>query len=52
VGVGLIAKFSAPFWVVTGAALVLQAVTIWLVLTLNARHFRPERTAGVATPAE
>lgn len=52
VGVGLIEKFSAPFWVVTGAALVLQTVTIWLVLTLNARHFRPERTAGVATPAE
>jgi hypothetical protein len=33
-------------------ALALQAATIWFVLTLNAKHFRPEAGRTVATPAE
>ena len=53
VGVGILEKFSAGYWAVAALALALQAATIWLVLTLNAKHFRPEPEAAPrATPAE
>jgi hypothetical protein len=52
VGAGVVEKFG-PAWIgVTVVALALQAATIWLVLTLNAKHFRPEAGRTVATPAE
>jgi len=42
VGVGLVEAFDPVWLAVTALAIVLQAVTIWLVLRLNAKHFRPE----------
>jgi hypothetical protein len=38
-GAGILEKFSAGYWAVTLIALLLQAVTILLVLRLNALHF-------------
>lgn len=52
VGVGLVEKFGLSFWIVTAVALALQAATIWLVLVLNARHFRTTTCKGVAAPTE
>jgi len=51
VGVGLVDKFGPAFWTVTIVALALQAVTIWLVVTLNRKHFGREM-AGRTAPAE
>jgi len=51
VGVGLIDKFGPAFWTVTIVALALQAVTIWLVVTLNRKHFGREMARRTA-PAE
>ena len=50
VGVGLIAAFSPAYWAVTAVALLSQALTIALVLKLNARHFsaRFRETAAAA----
>ncbi|WP_372957414.1 TsoY family (seleno)protein [Marinobacter sp.] len=39
VGFGALEQFSAGYWALTIIALVLQAVTIWLVLRLNRLHF-------------
>jgi len=48
VGIGLIEKFDLAYWSLTGIALVLQLVTIWLVFTLNAKHLsRPSRPQAV-----
>ena len=51
VGIGLVDKFGPGYWAVTLIALVLQAATIWLVVTLNNRHFGPEDARRPA-PAE
>ncbi len=51
VGVGLIDKFSPAYWTLTAIALALQAITIWLVLTLNARH-TSRRPGPQPAPAE
>ena len=51
VGIGLIEKFGLAYWSVTALALLLQTATIWLVLTLNAKHFS-RRPAMHAAPAE
>jgi len=52
VGVGLVEKFSLTFWILTALALALQAATIWLVLVLNAKHFRSSTGKGFPAPAE
>ncbi|MGM0569435.1 MAG: TsoY family (seleno)protein [Pseudomonadota bacterium] len=39
VGFGALEQFSAGYWALTIIALVLQAVTIWLVLRINRLHF-------------
>ena len=47
----LVDKFSAPYWALTAVALAFQIAMIWLVLTLNRRHFgKPSH--GAAVPAE
>ena len=51
VAVGLVEKFGPAYWGVTAIALALQAATIWLVFTLNARHFGG-RAAGRLSAAE
>jgi hypothetical protein len=51
VGVGLIDKFGVAFWAVTLVALAFQAVTIWLVVALNRKHFARAAETRVA-PAE
>ncbi len=51
VGVGLVDKFGAAFWLVTLVALALQALTIWLVISLNRKHFGRAPARQVA-PAE
>lgn len=43
VGVGLIDKFGVAYWLLTALPLMVQAATIWLVFTLNAKHFRVDR---------
>jgi len=55
VGVGLVTPFGPAWLAITLLPLLLQAVTIWLVLVLNAKHFGAERSRaaeGVARPAE
>lgn len=52
VAVGLIAKFSFVFWLLSGMGIVLQAVTIWLIFTLNSKHFASPMADTLATPAE
>jgi hypothetical protein len=52
VGVALVEKFDPAWMAVTAVAIALQAVTIWLVFRLNAKHFRPERGQAFAAPAE
>ena len=52
VGSGMIEKFGPAYWTLSGLALGVQAVTIWLVLRLAQRHFPGRPFAGVATPAE
>ena len=39
VDAGLIAKFSPTYWMIAFMALTLQGATIWLVFTLNRKHF-------------
>ncbi|NLX20035.1 MAG: hypothetical protein GXY53_12265 [Desulfobulbus sp.] len=39
VDAGLIVKFSISYWIISGLALLFQLATIWLVITLNRRHF-------------
>jgi len=51
VAIGLVEKFGPVYWGVTALALVLQAATIWLVFTLNARHFGGQ-AAGRLSAAE
>ena len=41
VAVGLVAKFGAAYWAISAVAVGLQLAMLVLVLTLNARHFRP-----------
>jgi hypothetical protein len=48
VGIGLIDKFGPAFWAVTALALLSQALTIRLVLQLNAKHFSARRRADLA----
>lgn len=36
---GAIAPYGALYWTITGIALGFQAVTVWLVLQLNRKHF-------------
>ncbi|QYK43665.1 MAG: hypothetical protein KF887_19310 [Paracoccaceae bacterium] len=45
VGAGVIAKFGAAYWVLSGIALAFQIAMIALVLVLNRRHFRPAPAA-------
>ena len=52
VQIGLVDKFGAAYWLLTALALVLQAATIWLVLTLNAKHFGMPHAQEAATAAE
>lgn len=52
VAVGLIAKFDAAYWTLTGLAVALQLATIFLVLRLNAKHFGGRRAAAEPVPAE
>ena len=53
VGIGLIDKFGMAYWLLTVLPLAVQAATIWLVFTLNAKHFRLDRTEKtVLTSAE
>lgn len=47
-GTGLIEKFSAGYWILTGVALTLQGATIWLTLRLNRRHFAARAVQAVA----
>ncbi len=39
VDAGLIGKFSVSYWIISGLAMLFQFATIWLVATLNRRHF-------------
>lgn len=39
---GVIAQFGVAYWLITAVALLLQAVTIWLVIRLNRKHFGQE----------
>ncbi len=39
VGIGLMDKFGTGYWAATAVALLLQGAAVWLVLTLNAKHF-------------
>lgn len=52
VQVGLIDKFGTAYWLITALALALQAATIWLVFTLNAKHFGSRRAHEATTPAK
>lgn len=52
VGVGLIDKFGLAYWILNGIGFALQAATIWLVLTLNAKHFGRSARQPAPTPAE
>ena len=40
VGMGLVAKFSATYWLLSTPALILQFATIALLVILNAKHFK------------
>ena len=51
VDAGLIAKFGAAYWALSGVAVTVQVATIALVLVLNRKHFGTPRDAG-AVPAE
>lgn len=48
---GVIDKYSAAYWIITGIALFAQALMIWLVLRLNRQHFG-KATTPTAVPAE
>ena len=48
---GVIDKYSAAYWIITGIALFAQALMIWLVLRLNRQHFGKAATP-TAVPAE
>ncbi|SFM80312.1 TsoY family (seleno)protein [Marinobacter pelagius] len=39
VGFGVLERFSVAYWCLTGIALILQFLTIWLVYRLNRLHF-------------
>jgi hypothetical protein len=46
---GLVAKFGAAYWAISGVAVAIQIVTIVLLFTLNRRHFRsPQAVPPVA----
>ncbi|MHA3976493.1 TsoY family (seleno)protein [Halovulum sp. GXIMD14794] len=47
VGAGLVAKFGAAYWTVTGFALVAQVGMVVLMLVLNQRHFGRGRQHAV-----
>jgi hypothetical protein len=51
VAAGLVAKFSATYWAISGVAVAFQVAMIALVFFLNRRHFGRNR-APVAVPAE
>ncbi|MBC56793.1 MAG: hypothetical protein CL814_07645 [Confluentimicrobium sp.] len=51
VAAGLVAKFSAGYWLITAIAIAFQISMIWLVFHLNRRHFGQGRKT-VAVPAE
>ncbi len=40
---GLVVKFSAAYWAISGLALAIQFATIWLVYILNRKHFGTAR---------
>lgn len=44
VDAGLVIKFSITYWLVSGLAIALQLVTMWLVARLNRQHFKRLRT--------
>ncbi len=46
----IVDKFSPAYWLITGIALVAQFSMVWLVLTLNKKHFGEPKAAPV--PAE
>ena len=52
VAVGLVAKFGPAYWALTALPLAMQIATIWLVLTLNAKHFGAPHGAGTPAAAE
>ncbi len=52
VAVGLIDKFGLAYWLLTSVALMLQVATIWLVFTLNAKHFGSHQPAELSAPAD
>lgn len=39
VATGLLARFDVPYWGLTALALVAQFLMVWLLVTLNRRHF-------------
>jgi hypothetical protein len=45
VAVGLIDKFGAFYWILSGFSLAIQSVTIWFVFRLLKRHFYDAETA-------
>lgn len=47
VGAGLVAKFGAAYWALSGLTLALQVAMIALVLILNAKHFAAPRALAV-----
>ncbi len=49
VGAGLLAKFSAAYWAVSGLAMAAQLAMIALVILLNRKHFSAPRAAAVTT---
>ncbi len=51
VDAGLVTAFSAGYWVISGVAVAIQIATIWLVLTLNRKHFGRRRN-DAPVPAE
>lgn len=51
VDAGLIAKFGAAYWALSGVAVAVQVATVALVLILNRKHFGTPR-ASTALPAE
>ncbi|THH36283.1 hypothetical protein E4Z66_14220 [Aliishimia ponticola] len=51
VAVGLVAKFSVAYLLISAVAIALQVAMIWLVFKLNAKHLRSE-DAVAPVPAE
>jgi hypothetical protein len=52
VGVGIVDKYSAVYWIMTAAVIALQLTTAGLLLKLNAKHFGKNKATPAMVAAE